>query len=113
MEMKSVITEMEYNQERFTKRILFKKGESVMFVLNFMPGQALPTHTHPGSDVYVFVLEGTGTLMVDDRHQIITKGTAVHCSGEERFSFVNDGIENASLLVHLSKLPSEVYAKEV
>ncbi len=33
---------MQYNEERFTKRIIFKEGESTVFLLNFMPQQALP-----------------------------------------------------------------------
>ena len=111
MEIKSIAGAMVYNEEKFTKNILFHKGESVVFVLNFMPGQELPTHTHPGSDVYVTVLEGRGQLTVDGRPQTVSKGLSFHCSGDERFSFANDGEGNASLLVHLSKLPSEIYAK--
>ena len=30
---------MEYNEEKFTKRVIFKEGESAVFVLNFAPKQ--------------------------------------------------------------------------
>lgn len=110
MEIRSIAAAMEYSEQRFTKRILFRQGDSVMFVLNFLPGQRLPVHTHPGSDVYVTVLEGTGALTVDESSYSVAKGDAVHCSGEQRFSFANDGEGKVSLLVHLSKIPSPVYA---
>ncbi|MFD1903784.1 hypothetical protein ACFSQ7_06240 [Paenibacillus rhizoplanae] len=46
-----------------------------MFVLNFMPGQKLPVHKHPGADVYILALHGDGAIHVN----------------EEEFSFVQGG----------------------
>ncbi|TLS52343.1 cupin domain-containing protein [Paenibacillus antri] len=113
MEKVTLAGAMEYSRDRFTKRVLFQKGGSVMFVLNFMPGQALPVHAHPGSELFLTVLEGSGTLTIDERNTTVTAGDAVHCGGEERFSFSNDSDENVSLLVVLSKLPNEQYARNV
>ena len=55
----------EYSEERFTKRVIYKKGETTAFVLNFLPGQKLPVHKHPGTEVYLYVVTGSGTLIID------------------------------------------------
>ncbi|MCI3923121.1 cupin domain-containing protein [Paenibacillus sp. TRM 82003] len=113
MDIRKITDAMEYQQERFTKRILFQERNSVMFVLNFVPGQQLPVHTHPGAEVYLTVLTGGGTLTIDDQDYAVAKGDAIYCEGEKRFSFANDGDENVSLSVLLTKVPSPVYANPV
>ncbi|MEH7479909.1 hypothetical protein V7157_02135 [Neobacillus drentensis] len=58
MEKNSVKAYMEYSEEKFTKRIKYKKGETTAFELNFLPGQQLPTHKHPGTEVFIYVVAG-------------------------------------------------------
>ncbi|MEH7522992.1 hypothetical protein V7149_06845 [Bacillus sp. JJ1503] len=53
MEKKSITDAIEFSEEKFTKRIIFREGESTVFVLNFMPGQKLPAHKHPGTNVCI------------------------------------------------------------
>ncbi|SEU30728.1 Cupin domain-containing protein [Paenibacillus sp. NFR01] len=113
MEKKNLSEAIQYMEERFTKKILFQRGESVVFVLNFMPGQQLPAHKHPGSDVYILALEGSGTMLVDESEHSLSKGETIHIGGEETFAYRNDGAEPASLHVVLSKVPSPAYAKEI
>ncbi|ASA24377.1 cupin domain-containing protein [Paenibacillus donghaensis] len=113
MEKKNLSEAVEYQEARFTKRILFQKGESVVFVLNFLPGQQLPTHKHPGTDVYIHALEGNGTLIVDDVEHAFDKGEVIHVAGDENFAYRNSGELPASLYVVLSKLPSSAYAENV
>ncbi len=104
---------IEYSTERFTKRIIFKEGESTVFALNFKPGQALPTHKHPGTNVYLLVLNGEGTFMIDGNEVKVTKDDVVVCGGESNFSFVAGGEENTSLYVMLNKIPDERYVQNV
>lgn len=113
MEIKKIASAIEYSEERLTKRVLFKEGGSAVFMLNFAPGQSLPEHTHPGSELFLTVMEGKGTLLVNDERHPVGKGDVVHCSGEERFAFENDGGMNTSFYVVLSKLPGDEYAKNV
>ena len=54
MEQTNLQEYMEYSEEKFTKRVIFKEGESAVFVLNFAPQQALPSHKHPGLNVHLF-----------------------------------------------------------
>ncbi|MGJ7920654.1 cupin domain-containing protein [Neobacillus sp. LXY-4] len=113
MEKKSVDVAKEYNDERFTKRIVFQKGDSTVFVLNFMPGQALPTHKHPGTEVYLLVLNGSGTFTIDGATTEVSQNDVVHCSGEEDLAFENNGNDPVSLYVMLNKVPDERYVQNI
>ncbi|WP_151737847.1 cupin domain-containing protein [Paenibacillus tengchongensis] len=113
MDKKTVQEAVEYREERLTKKILFQKGDSVAFVLNLVPGQELPAHQHPGSDVYILCLKGNGTIQVNDAEEAFSEGEVIHVAGDERFSYRNSGEEPASLYVVLAKIPSPEYAREV
>jgi quercetin dioxygenase-like cupin family protein len=113
MEKNSVKAYIEYSEERFTKRIIYKKGETTAFVLNFLPGQQLPVHKHPGTEVYLYVVTGSGTFMIDGQETEVTEADLVHVGGEEELAFHNTGNEPVSLYVTLSKVPNEQYAKNI
>lgn len=113
MEKKELQPVKDYNQDKFTKRILFKSGESVVFVLNFMPGQELPTHQHPGTALFLLVLDGSGTVTVNGEESLLIKDDVISCDGDEHFSFRNTGSTPTSLYVVLSKIPNEEYAQNV
>lgn len=103
----------EFKESSFTKKVLFKREENVVFILNFMPGQSLPVHKHPGADVYILVTEGSGEMRIDDRTVKTVKGDVVCVGGEESFSFANTGEGNTSLYVTLTKIPDERYTQNV
>ncbi|PEQ94403.1 cupin [Bacillus sp. AFS006103] len=113
MEKNSVKSYMEYSEEKFTKRIIYKKGETTAFVLNFLPGQQLPIHKHPGTEVYLYVVTGNGTIVIDGKESEVSEADLIHVSSEEEMSFNNSGKEPVSLYVVLSKIPSELYAKNI
>ena len=113
MEKKALSDSMVYQEERFTKKILFQKGDSVAFVLNFLPGQQLPSHTHPGAEVYIQALKGNGTIQVNESEYELFEGEIIHLSGEETFSYRNSGDHPSSLHVVLCKIPSPAYTKEI
>jgi quercetin dioxygenase-like cupin family protein len=113
MEKNSVQAYQEFSEERFTKRIIYKKGETTAFVLNFMPGQQLPVHKHPGTEVYLYVVTGTGTFIIDGQETQVSEADLVHVGGDEELAFNNTGSEPVSLYVVLSKVPSEQYAKNI
>lgn len=113
MEKNSVKAYMEYSEERFTKRIIYKKGETTAFVLNFLPEQQLPVHKHPGTEVYLYVVTGSGTFIIDGQETEVSEADLVHVGGEEELAFHNTGNEPVSLYVTLSKVPNEQYAKNI
>jgi quercetin dioxygenase-like cupin family protein len=113
MSMHSLKEFQEFNEEKFTKRVIFNEGGSTVFVLNFMPGQQLPQHKHPGTEVYLFVVTGNGTFTIDGKETEVKAQDVVHSSGNEDLAFVNSGNEPVSLYVILTKTPSEDYAKNI
>ncbi|HHY74366.1 MAG TPA: cupin domain-containing protein [Bacillus bacterium] len=113
MEKQTLQTFKEYSEDKFTKRIIFNKGDSTVFVLNFMLGQELPEHTHPSTEVYLLVLEGEGTFIIDGKETAVTANDVVHCGSEERLAFKNSGENPVSLYVMLNKIPNENYAKNI
>ncbi|NQX49411.1 cupin domain-containing protein [Paenibacillus tritici] len=113
MEKKNIAEVIQYQEERFTKKIIFQKGESVVFVLNFMPGQKLPVHKHPGADVYILALHGDGVIHVNEEEFSLVQGETIYITGDESFAYTNNSSSPSSLHVVLSKLPSADYAKEI
>ena len=113
MEKNSIKSYQEFSEERFTKRVIYKKGETTAFVLNFMPGQQLPVHKHPGTELYLYVVTGSGTLIIDGQETVISEADLVHVGGEEELAFNHTGTEPVSLYVVLSKVPSAEYAKNI
>ena len=112
MEKFSLSAFQEYSEEKFTKRVI-RKGENTAFVLNFMPGQQLPDHKNPGTEVYLYALTGTGTIVIDGNETEMAAGDLVHTSGEESLAFRNTGSDPVGLYVVLTKLPGEEYAKNI
>lgn len=113
MNKQNVSSFQEYSDERFTKRIIYKNGESTVFILNFLPGQELPAHTHPGTDVYLLVMDGEGAFTIDGENVAVTNKDAVHVTGTESLAFKNTGTEPVSLYVMLTKIPDERYAQNI
>lgn len=111
MEKKAIGEYQEFPEGRFTKRILFKEEGHIVFLLNFGPGQQLPTHKHPGADVYILQLEGNGTVTVDGDNTALNSKDAVRITGEEEFSYTSSDTGNSSLYVTLITIPSPEYAE--
>lgn len=113
MEKVNLAQYQEYPDNKFTKRIVFKEEENVIFVLNFAPGAVLPTHKHPGANVYILVLEGAGAITCNGQESAVTKGDMIHVTGDEDFSYRSGEDSISSLHVVLTKIPNENYAKNL
>jgi len=113
MEKNSIKSYQEYSEDKFTKRVIYKKGETTAFLLNFLPGQQLPPHKHPGTEVYLYFVTGNGTIIIDGQDTKVTEADIIHVTSEEEMAFKNTGTEPVSIYVVLSKIPSEQYAKNI
>ncbi|MCE5169014.1 cupin domain-containing protein [Paenibacillus profundus] len=103
----------EYQENKFTKRIIHKEAENVIFILNFSPGAELPTHNHPGANVYILVLDGKGTVTSNGAETAVVEGDIMHITGDESFSYRNGADTISSLYVVLTKTPNERYAQNI
>ena len=113
MKKQNVNEYIEYSEDKFTKRIIFKDDDSTSFVLNFMPGQKLPAHKHPGATVYLMVIQGDGEFTIDGEKHSVSKDDVLLSQGKEEMAFENTGTSNTSLYVQLVKIPDERYAKNI
>ncbi|WP_342416770.1 cupin domain-containing protein [Paenibacillus sp. FSL R10-2782] len=113
MEKNNLAQFQEYQENKFTKRILHKEAENVIFILNFSPGTELPSHNHPGANVYILVLDGHGTVTSNGTETSVVKGDIIHITGDESFSYRNDTDIESSLYVVLTKTPGEHYAQNI
>ncbi|WP_342388928.1 cupin domain-containing protein [Salinicoccus bachuensis] len=66
---------------------VFKKADSTMFVLNFLPGQKLPEHNHPGHELYFHLIQGEGQFPVDGEDIEVVEEDVIHIGPEERNQF--------------------------
>ena len=113
MNYRNVESSMIFNDNQFTKRILFEDDEVLSFVLNFKPGQVLQTHQHENSAVTFIVIQGKGEVQVGDEIQKIQKGSAVLAKGKEQFGIPRVE-EDLSLFVTITPKPNNTkYAQEI
>jgi quercetin dioxygenase-like cupin family protein len=101
-----------YDVNHMTKEMLFDEGKSKVFILNFMPGQSLPSHGHPHTQVYLLVIEGAGTCHIDEQAYQISHGEVIHCSMEQMLSIENTGTEPMSVYVVLARENKEIEKKK-
>ncbi|NEU32591.1 cupin domain-containing protein [bacterium LRH843] len=94
----------EYSEDRFTKRTISTAGKNSIFVLNFSPKQFLPPHKHPGAHVNILIIKGEGTFKVEGEEIKVKTNDILHFSKDKEIAFLNDGQENASLYVVLTKI---------
>jgi quercetin dioxygenase-like cupin family protein len=113
MKLEKITDKITYSEDNFTKKVLFNEEKVLSFVLNFKPGQGVPTHNHEQSDLIIHVLVGQGEIGVDGKMHKILQGDVIHCKGTEEFSLSNTGYVDMSCFVILAPNPSEVYSKEV
>ncbi|MBS4219818.1 cupin domain-containing protein [Bacillus sp. FJAT-49711] len=103
MTIKKAEESQTFNDARFTKNILFKEEGTTAFILNFLPGQTLPPHPHPGAHVYLFVMEGSGICTIDNEKHDISAKDVIHCEDKQILSVENNGHAPLSIYVVLAK----------
>jgi quercetin dioxygenase-like cupin family protein len=102
-----------FNDNQFTKRIVFEDEDVLSFVLNFKHGQSLPTHQHENSALTLFVIQGKGEVQVGEEIQKIQRGSAVLAKGKEPFG-IPSVEEDLSVFVTITPKPNNTkYAQEI
>lgn len=93
-----------FDEKRFTRQVVFRTENTTAIVLNLLPDQELPPHRHPGQDVLIQVLQGSGTGKLGEATFTFSEQDAIHCSGEEELHLRNSGDAPLSLYVILNKI---------
>src|SRR5690625_1255747 len=93
-----------YDEKRFTKIDIIKNRRSTAFYLNFLPEQHMKPHTHPGRELYLHVMEGKGTLFIDDEVVEISVNDVIQCDPDEKIGFTNTGTEPVTIYGVMTKV---------
>jgi len=81
---------------------LLTASQSNVRMIRLSPGQTLPPHTHGASDLFLYAVEGSGSLDTTDGTIPLEAGTLAQYSGEEELRVTNDGAEGLTLLAFLA-----------
>jgi len=104
MEKQRLDSARKFDEKRFTKIDIIKRKRSSAFLLNFLPGQNMKPHNHPGRELYLHVLEGSGTFSTDGEDLAVTKGDVIYCDPEEQIGFTNTGEDPVSMFATMTKI---------
>jgi len=94
----------QFDEERFTKIDMIKHPQSVAFMLNFLPMQHMKPHGHPGKELYLLVVDGEGTFIIDGEEKEVSVGDVLYCTPEEQIGFTNTSEERVSIYVTMTKI---------
>lgn len=103
MENNNIKSAQTFSEERFTKIDIFKSRNSSMFMLNFIPGQTMKSHGHPGKELYLHVLSGHGEFTIDEEKITVAENDVIHLEADETIGFEN-GDDNTSIYVTMNKI---------
>lgn len=103
MEKSTVRSAQTFSEERFTKNDIFKSRNSSMFILNFGPGQTMKSHSHPGKELYLHVLSGSGKFIIEGESVKATEGDVIHLEIDEKIGFEN-GEDATSIYITMNKM---------
>src|SRR5699024_5827392 len=104
MEKEHLSSAQQFSEDRFTKIDIMKRRTSSAFLLNFLPEQHMRPHAHPNRELYLHVLEGSGTLFVDDEEVYVNQGDDIFCNPEEEIGFTNTSDENVTMYGVMTKM---------
>lgn len=91
-----------YDDDRFVAVGVLSGTHSNVRMIRLGPGQALPPHTHGSSDVFLYVVEGTGELDTPDGLVAIAPGDLAQYRGDEELRVANTAEVGMTLLAFLA-----------
>lgn len=104
MELQSLEEARQFNEDRFTKINIIKKRTSATFLLNFLPKQHMRPHNHPNRELYLHVIDGSGTLIIDQEELAVKQDDVIFCDMEEQIVFTNTSEANVSIYAVMTKI---------
>lgn len=104
MELATMFDAQQFDEKRFTKVNIIRTPRSMAFMLNFLPGQHMKSHNHPERELYLNVIEGRGTLLIDGQEYEIKQGDVIYCTAEEMIGFTNTSDKRVSIYATMTKI---------
>lgn len=92
----------DYDQDRLVAVGVLSATHSNVRMIRLSPGQTLPPHTHESSDVFIYVVEGTGELDTPQGPQPFATGDLAQYRGDEELRLANTGTTGMTMLAFLA-----------
>ncbi len=92
----------DYDDERVVAQPFLEGSQSNVRVIRLSPGQALPPHTHGGSDLMLCVVEGEGVLTTETGPVAFGAGSLAFYRGDEQLLLANEGTAGLTLFAFLA-----------
>lgn len=90
---------------------LLVQGENAYVgTLTIEPGAGVPVHRDP-TEEYIYVLEGTGTMVIDGQTYDVGPGTIVYMPANAEVSFTNGAERMVAVQIFAGPLPAQKYQK--
>jgi quercetin dioxygenase-like cupin family protein len=77
MERLEILQQLEFSSVRQTRKKLAASENLVAELVCYEPGQATAPHLHARQDELFYVVDGTGTIQVDEEDVPVTAGSVV------------------------------------
>lgn len=102
MRMITLADAPDYDSERFVAAPLLDGSQSTVRVIRLSPGQTLPPHNHSTSDLMIYIVEGSGTLVTDGHAVAFVTGSLAYFHGDEELRLSNTGSSGLTALAFLA-----------
>jgi quercetin dioxygenase-like cupin family protein len=99
-------------QGKIAKRMIFKSDNVIAFVLNIAKGEILPGHTHLETTLLLQVMDGNAVVVTDGKKTPLQVGELMQVDGQESMQVINNGEGVLRLLVTISPMGTEAFAKD-
>lgn len=70
---------------------MFYDGVNRIMYAVLVPGASIGMHTHDAGSEILFVIDGSGKVLIDDGEEKVYKGECHYCPKGHRHSLINDG----------------------
>lgn len=91
-----------YDSDNFVAVAVLSGTHANVRMIRLGPGQALPPHTHATSDLFLYVVEGSGELDTPDGLVAIATGDVAQYRGDEELRVANTAEVGLTLLAFLA-----------
>ena len=93
-----------FKNEHLTKKIIYEDEHLLSFTLNINVGHTVPAHSHDGSSLSIYVVEGMGDIIINKQTYKSEPGQIFYLFKNDSFA-VSNVIKPLSLFVHIAPNP--------
>ena len=105
MEIKDLVAEIAFRDDKLAKINLFETRHFFCDLYCLRPGQQQKVHSHGGNDKIYCVVEGEARVTIGSEESTLEKGQLVLATAGEPHGIVNDGDEELVCLVFMAPHP--------